>query len=72
MSLQLLDYDLHVHQELVQSQEAEKIKGKIVVIMFPDAIQFQQAFIKLVCKLIRQQGGNISFFLRGRRKYKLT
>jgi seryl-tRNA synthetase len=59
MSLQLLGYDLHVHRELVQSREAEKIKGKIVVVMFPDAIQFQQAFIKLVCKLLRQRG-NIS------------
>lgn len=38
MPLQFLVYDLHVHQEPVQSPEAEKIKGKIVVVMFPDAI----------------------------------
>jgi hypothetical protein len=38
MSLQLLAYDLHVHQELVQSPGAGKIKRKIFVVMFPDAL----------------------------------
>ena len=53
MSLQLLGYDLHVHQELVQSPEAGKIKGKIVIIMFSDAIphlHFHKISFKLIDK----------------------